>query len=266
MNITSATLIYFPPTRTTRNVIEGIARGVQAGRVEYIDLTPPGARLQEFAEMSNELAIIGSPVYGGRLPIDMISRFRRLKGNGAPAVVVVAYGNRAYEDALIELRDLASEAGFMPLAAGAFIGEHSYSTSAAPIAAGRPDGKDLRKAEEFGKRIRDKIRPIRLLDDTSPLQVPGNFPYKERGGLSNISPITKEPLCIHCGECAGVCPSGAIAVSDTVLTDSRLCIRCCACVKACSTGARKMEDARVLQVVERLNLTCCDRKEPETYL
>ena len=78
------------------------------------------------------MTILSAPVYAGRLPIEAVRRLRRIKAGEAPAVVVVVYGNRAYEDALLELQDLAGEQGFRPIAAGAFIGEHSYSTTGSP--------------------------------------------------------------------------------------------------------------------------------------
>src|ERR1700690_2267706 len=111
MKIDSTKLIYFSPTQTTRKVVENIAQGIQIVPVEHVDLTLPPAGMRERVEMHDELAIIGSPVYAGRLPVDVISRFRHLKGNATPAVIVVVYGNRAYEDALLELRDLALELG-----------------------------------------------------------------------------------------------------------------------------------------------------------
>ena len=266
MNINSTKLIYFSPTGTTRKVMEAIAQAARIATVEHVDLTPPDARMQKIEEMHDELAIIGSPVYNGRLPTDAISRLQCLRGNNTPAVIVVVYGNRAYEDALLELRDLALEAGFKPVAAGAFIGEHSYSSNATPIAVGRPDVEDLRKAKEFGILIREKMRNMPALEGMPLLQVPGNFPYKERGALSNISPVTEENVCIKCEECASVCPTAAIEVRDTVVTDKGSCIRCCTCVKACSTGARTMEDPHIRQVAEQLSLNCSKRKEPETYL
>lgn len=266
MNINSAKLIYFSPTQTTRKIIEGIAQGVQLVTVEHVDLTPPDARMRKLTEMHGMLAIIGSPVYAGRLPNDMVSRFRRLKGNDAPAVIVVVYGNRAYEDALLELRDLAVESGFKPVAAGTFIGEHSYSTGAAPVAVGRPDSEDLKKAKEFGTMICEKIRTIGALDELPRLKVPGNFPYKEGSALKNISPVTQETICAKCEKCASVCPTAAVTVRDTVVTDRSLCIRCCACVKSCSTGARVMEDPRIRQLSEQLSMNCRIRKEPETFM
>ena len=68
-----------------------------------------------------------------------MERIRMFKGNATPVIPVVVYGNRDYEDALKELSDALSAQGFVPVSAGAFIGEHSYSRKDMPIAAGRPD-------------------------------------------------------------------------------------------------------------------------------
>ena len=152
------------------------------------------------------------------------------------------YGNRAYEDALLELRDVVTRAGFKPIAAGAFIGEHSYSTKSTPVAVGRPDVEDLGEANAFGMVIREKMRKIRALDQINPLQVPGNFPFKELRMLSDISPAIQEELCIRCKKCISVCPTAAINSDDPALTDKGLCIRCCACVKGCPVGAKTMDD------------------------
>jgi len=234
--------------------------------VEHADLTLPDASRQKLAEMHDELAIIGAPVYSGRLPAVAISRLRKLKGNGAPAVIVVVYGNRAYEDALLELRDIALEAGFKPIAAGAFIGEHSFSTNCTPIAVERPDVKDLGKAMAFGKMVREKMMSIGALDQAGSLHVPGNFPYKELRLLSDISPVTQEMLCTRCKRCTLVCPVEAINPDDSTLADKSLCIRCCACVKSCLTGAKTMDDLRIRQAAVQLSVNCSHRMEPETYL
>ena len=89
MNIESTGLIYFSPTQTTKKVIEGIAQGLQAASSQYFDLTFPDANAQARQEFTQDLAIIGAPVYSGRLPSVMLSRFKRIKGNGRPAVIVV---------------------------------------------------------------------------------------------------------------------------------------------------------------------------------
>lgn len=266
MDINSAKLIYFSPTQTTRKVIEGISQGLQVVNVEIIDLTPPDVEIRKHQVSYEDLVIIGAPVYSGRLPSVVISRFRELKGNGAPAVVVVVYGNRAYEDALLELRDVALEAGFKPIAAGAFIGEHSYSTNDTPIAVGRPDVEDLREANAFGKMIREKMINIQALDQINPLQVPGNFPFKELQMLSDISPAVQEISCRRCKKCTSACPTAAINANDPTSADKGLCIRCCACVKSCPSGAKTMDDPRIRRAAEQLSVHCSHRKEPETYL
>jgi ferredoxin len=266
MSINSVKLIYFSPTQTTKKIVEGIAQGVQVATVERVDLTPPDAGMQQLAGIHDELAIIGFPVYGGRLPAVAISRLRKFSGHGAPAVIVVVYGNRAYEDALLELRAAALEAGFRPIAAGAFIGEHSFSNNATPIAAGRPDAEDIGKATAFGKMIREKMRNIPVSDQTGSLFVPGNFPFKELRMLSDVAPAIQKMLCTRCRMCPVVCPTAAIDTDDPTLTDKRLCIRCCACIKSCPAGAKTMDDPRIRQVAEQLSVNCSHRKEPETYL
>jgi hypothetical protein len=129
MFISHVKLVFFSPTNTTQNVLEAIARGTGIDDVEHINLTPPDIVTQRFDEFTDELVILGAPVYGGRLPKEAVKRLSLLKGNNTPAVVVVLYGNREYEDALLELKNLAVHLGFIPIAGGAFIGEHSFTTS-----------------------------------------------------------------------------------------------------------------------------------------
>ena len=118
-------------------------------------------------EMNGELCVIAVPVYGGRVATTALQRLQRLKGNGSPAILVVVYGNRDYEDALLELRDTAVQLGFVPLTAGAFIGEHSFSTPELPIAAGRPDADDLQQAREFGKSSLENGKNCKLPEPLS---------------------------------------------------------------------------------------------------
>ncbi|MBN1813762.1 MAG: 4Fe-4S binding protein [Anaerolineae bacterium] len=266
MDINAAKLVYFSPTGTTKKILEGITEGIQVQTTEHLDMTPPESRTREIGEMQGELALIGAPVYGGRLPFDAVQRLRRLRSNDTPAVVVVVYGNREYEDALLELSDLVTEGGFIPVAGGAFIGEHSFDSETLPIASGRPDGQDLARAAEFGKAIREKMRGIGALDEIPPLEVPGDFPYKEWSKWPDVSPITQETTCIKCEACVAACPTAAITMNETVFTDTDACIVCCACVRACPTGARVTEHPRIRQSQEWLNTNCRQRKEPETFL
>ena len=266
MNANTVKLVYFSPTGTTKKILEGIAQGLQAETTEHLDMTPPDASTRTIADMHDELTIVGAPVYGGRLPPDAAQRLRHLEGGSSPAVVVVVYGNREYEDALLELNDLVTEAGFIPVAGGAFIGEHSFDSEAMPIATGRPDKQDLKKAAAFGKAIRGKMQGLDTLGEMVPLKVPGDFPYKKWSKWPGVAPSTQESVCIQCETCIAACPTAAITMDGTLKTNTDACIVCCACVKTCPTGARVADHPRIRQSQEWLSTNCSQRKEPETFL
>ena len=266
MQIDTLKLVYFSPTGTTRTILKAVAEGLQAAHSETIDLTPPDARNRQSAQMDHQLALIGMPVYAGRIPAEAAQRLQRVKGNCTPAVLVVVYGNRAFEDALLELSDLANTAGFIPVAGAAFIGEHSYTTTEKPLATGRPDAQDLTQAVQFGRQVRKKLAVLSALEQLPALAVPGNHPYRNPMLPSDIAPVTEEALCTLCGVCAEVCPTGAVTVNGSVQTTGQDCIVCCVCIKSCPTGARVMRDERIISLAERLFRTCTERKQPEIFL
>jgi ferredoxin len=178
----------------------------------------------------------------------------------------VVYGNRDFEDALLELKNLAIELGFNPVAGGAFIGEHSFASKEVPIANGRPDNRDVQKAIDFGEKIKAKVTAMQSPDAQMDLEVPGRFPYEANGARPMaVSPVTKEDACTVCGTCAGVCPTGAISINGSVATEIEACIRCCACIKNCPEEARVMEDEKWKYIANWLNENCSARKEPQLF-
>ena len=266
MEIKQVKLIYFSPTGTTQKVLESIAEGIAVEDVEHINMTLPGGAQQTIPPFSDELVIIGAPVYGGRLPIDVINRFKQLKANNTLAILIVVYGNREFEDALLELKNYAIELGFVPIAGGAFIGEHSFATEEVPIANGRPDSQDVQKARDFGVKITEKVTALQLNDAQIDLEIPGRFPYEADGARAMaVSPVTEEGTCTVCGTCASVCPTAAISINGSVSTKIELCIRCCACIKNCPEGARVMEDEMWKKITGWLNENCIARKEPQIF-
>jgi ferredoxin len=266
VRIRSVKLVYFSPTQTTERVLRSIAEGLGLEPSEVIDFTLPEARTRPPTPFQDELVLLGAPVYAGRVPLDAVEYLNTLTADRTPAVPVVVYGNRHYDDALLELRDIAVRTGFVPVAAGIFIGEHSFSTAGEPLAPGRPDDRDAARARDFGARIRTKLEPLDSIEQLEPFGVPGSFPYRERVKLFKIAPLTSDELCTQCGECVGVCPKAAIDEEDATQTDAARCIFCCACIRACPEDARVMEDEALLDVVRRLRATCRERREPEIFL
>lgn len=270
MQVKTVQTICFSPTGTTRKVVAGIASGLGLGAAEEWDLTLPGAKIPEFDGRKESLAVIGVPVYAGRIPATAVERLRAIDahngGAGIPAVLVVTYGNRHYDDALVELKDLAEELGFKPVAAAAFIGEHSFSTEAMPVAQGRPDKEDVDKAARFGQAVADKLAELDSQESFNGFDVPGNHPYKEGWNQPPMSPSMDEELCSACGACAEVCPTGAISIEPQPATDAAKCIMCAACVRACPAGARTMDVPLIQGINKKLYENFSERREPELFL
>ncbi len=251
-------VVYFSPTHTSEKIARSIADGIGIGRRIETDLTTDQSTTP--IEIKDALTVISVPVYGGRLPMVALQRLKRLKGINAPVILTVVFGNRDYEDALIELRDTAVELGFTPLTAGSFIGEHSFSRPDLPIAEGRPDANDLQTAASFGRKSVEKLLQSAQI---KPLSVKGNYPYKTRMVNEPMAPVCNDN-CYACGECIEVCPTHAIHISPEhgqITTDASLCIKCCACVKVCPNAARifNVPFAKILH--EKFNT----RKEPELF-
>lgn len=255
----NTTAIYFSPTKTSAKIVKAIQKGANCPQHGSIDLTFKSAE-KKFS--TDDLLIIGMPVYAGRLPAIAVERFRALKGNNTPVVAVAVYGNRAYDDALLELCDLCVEQGFTVVASAAFIGEHSFSSPDQPIAENRPDQADLQKAEALGETIKTQLAEKPVAANFIPAETPGNRPYKPAMNPSAAA-TDATGKCTGCGVCAAHCPTQAI--SGTV-TDPDKCIWCAACVKACPTGARQITSEKVQGSALRLFQNCQTRLEPEWYL
>jgi ferredoxin len=225
-----------------------------------VDLTVPDAR-RSYAHAFglDELAVVGLPVYGGRLPKNIEGFFAGLDGRGAPAVAVVLYGNREYDDALLELKIRLEERGFRVVSGAAFIGEHTISPK---IATGRPDESDLALAHDFGRRSAAEANA----GGYGTLTVKGSNPFVAKGTGPSYTPQTSDS-CTKCGLCAANCPWGAIDPTDYRTVDSAKCFRCARCVKDCPQGAKQFTDEGFLtrrsDMEKRLGAV---RREPELFL
>ncbi|MGA9752438.1 MAG: EFR1 family ferrodoxin [Acidobacteriota bacterium] len=271
--IRSITAMTFSPTGTTRRVVSRIAEVIsdEACRGQapaHRDFTLPGARSEGASFRKGSLVVFGVPVYAGRVPKVLLEYIKTVRGNGALAVAVVVYGNRDYDDALLELADLLDSRGFLVAAAAAFIGEHSYSKA---IAGGRPDEDDMELAAEFATRVARKVGGAAPIERAV---AKGNRPYRElpvsrneKGeviDLSRAKPQTS-PACQECGKCVEVCPMGAIDRDDVSAIVGE-CIRCNACVKTCPSEAKYFSDSNYLTVKRWLEAHCAQRRPPEFFL
>ena len=243
------TAVFSPPGGTSK-----IAAAIAGARMgTRIDICRP-VEPQEMPAGAPLLAVV--PVYGGRIPAIAAQRLLALQGSGNPAIAVVVYGNRAYEDALLELKNVLTEAGHQVIAAAAFIAEHSIIRS---IAADRPHADDLARAVEFGAAVE-----ARLNGELSTVDVPGNAEYRPLPQMPATPLVTD--ACGGCGMCAHKCPVGAIPLSNPRSTDAAKCILCMRCVAICPRKARILPPPMVEAFTARLNAVASEPKQPEIYI
>lgn len=266
MKVKSLKLVCFSPTGTTKAIVQGISQGINQNIVELIDITKPDGRKQKLQTSENELLIVAVPVYMGRIPALLVEWLQGIKACNTPSVCIVVYGNRAYEDALLELKDILKKCGCIPMAGAAYIGEHSFSSSETPTAQGRPDKKDLNQAELFGRKIEEKLLSVSSVQQFSDINIPGNCPYGGITKLWSVDFIAVSNKCTQCGVCAERCPVGAIHSENSNLIDKERCITCCACIKNCPQNARTIKPGLVKDAAIRLNKLYQERKEPVFFL
>lgn len=248
MEIKTVWAVYFSGTGTTEKVVTTIAKDLSASLgagYEPFCFNLPQARQQELTFGPQDLVVFGVPVYAGRVPNLLLPYVQNMvKGQNTPAVPVVLYGNRNFDDGLMELRNVLFQNGLRPFAAGAFVGEHSFSTV---LGAGRPDGEDMaqaaRLAQEAARLVRDMVCPpeqpvtVEGCDPIRPYYTPRDRHGEPIRDFLKAKPVTDPDKCVKCGLCARLCPMGSIDPNDVANVTGK-CIKCCACVKKCPTGAK----------------------------
>ncbi|MFR9620635.1 MAG: flavodoxin domain-containing protein, partial [Rikenellaceae bacterium] len=112
--------VYFSAAGTTKRITESIAEGVVSAvaNVEVVDFPLIKMNTEESLIASEDMAIFAVPVYAGRVPAIAAEQIRKFRGDKSRAILVAVYGNREYDDALLELSDIVTQCGFVPVAAG----------------------------------------------------------------------------------------------------------------------------------------------------
>ncbi len=243
--------IIFSPTGGTEKVAHIISRRWGENAVR-IDLSDSQIDFTKCEINKDDMVLVAMPSFGGRAPAVAIERLKHISGNGARCTIVCAYGNRAYEDTLVEMEDAAKECGFKVIAAIAAVAEHSILPQ---YATNRPDAFDEKQLTDFAEQISDKKGECAL--------IPGNRPYKKSGGAGMVPKVTKD--CVKCGLCAEKCPVKAID-KENFTADSKACISCMRCIRLCQHNARKVNGAMVSVAAFAIKKACSVRKENELFL
>lgn len=221
--------IVFSATGRTQRVARILSNCWQAP-ILGIDLSRKDGLPDDLTLTAEDVCIVAVGVYGGRIPTPAAKMMAQLAGNGASAVLVAVYGNRAVDDCLLEMKDILTAQGFRCRAAIAAVAEHSMMPR---FGAGRPDAEDHAQLEAFAAQIREGLENGSLSNDVS---VPGNRPYTPIGSMP--LKIKTSRKCVACGKCAQLCPTGAISKDTPTITDSSKCILCMRCATVCPAGAR----------------------------
>ena len=186
--------IYYSPAGGTEIMTRTLARKIG----EILDDCSPLDVSTECFDMLREqnnivfddetVAVIGMPVYVGKIPLPAAAALRGIEGNGAMTLAAVSYGGRKYGNALFELKRLAEERGFKAVGAGAFMISYMASRGSARSAAPAIDTAAL---SEFCKAASEKIKRLagceieELKIRPMPVEVSGRMPVHK---ISRISP------------------------------------------------------------------------------
>ena len=250
--------IVFSPTGGTQKVADALAEELakDGGSISQIDLSDPAMEKADLCVDADALAVIAAPCFAGRVPALVLERLAKVASNGTKAVVTIVYGNRDFDDALLELKDSAVALGYTVVAAVAGIAEHSLAHQ---FAAGEPGPDQIAMLQSFAQQILEKAQN----GVTGDVEVPGNKPYKNPGAGKLVPQPT--PACSACRACARVCPVGAIGALPRGMADENLCIGCMRCVKVCPAQTRGIGE-RLNMLVTHLKPLCSERKNNELFI
>lgn len=273
MQINRVNVVYYSATGNTRKVALNLGKQIAKALgvpMEEMNYAPPLVRKKHYSFSSDDLVLFATPVYAGRVPNKMLPFVESgFTGGDALAVPVIIFGNRNFDNGLIELRNLLEQNGFHTVAAAAVATSHVFSDAISP---GRPDTADWAVLNQFAADVASRVTA--LSEYPAPVEVPGDNPplvYYTPLGVDGkptmflkAKPQTHDGMCDACGICVAACPMDAISAEDPTQVPGT-CIKCQACVKICPTNAKYFADENFLSHVKMLEQNYTQRKEPQVF-
>ena len=248
--------VYFSARGTTKRCADTVAKGMKMDMVSFNWLDPKQRSALKLGV--EDMLLLSMPVYAGVIPQFCAELTELLSGNETPAVVCAVYGNRHYDHALLQMQDLLTANGLQVIAAGAFVAAHSIFPKAA---SGRPDADDCSAMEAFGAACAAMLQK----KAAGTLRLPGDPNYDPAVFKRAHFQPAADDRCVACGQCAEICPVGAIN-PDTVRTAREdCCLSCGACIEVCPTGARNYRGAEYEAMQDGFAERCSAYRKPEVF-
>ncbi len=243
------TLLTFSPTGQSKACALAVANATKQEFVEF-DVTHFIQRRKPLA-LADTTLIVAYPVYGGRVPVLFAEYLAKsVTCTNCKAVAIATFGNRAFEDALVEMEDILFAKG-VPLIGAASLGcQHSYTDK---VGSKRPDIEDF--------QLLDRLA-VYLSGKTGTISPPGNRPYKMDMPVADppYMPKPKVEGWIIPDQLYALCPTGALAKRDPAL-----CIHCCACIQL-SKHELQMDNPWFTNFTSFLEQSFQKRVDSELYL
>ena len=247
--------LYFSPTGGTKRVLDILISAWDCEK-EYIDLSDRNNASINIFFASNDICVVAVPSFSGRVPQFIIPKLRKIQGKGIKAMLVTAYGNRAFDDTLLELKETMESSGFLCNCAVAAVTRHSVLPK---YGEGRPDSADVEELKQFSVKCKESIEK-----SFSTVIVPGNKPYRKYVSIPIYPKGNKQ--CINCGMCYRRCPVHAIPCENYKVCDASKCISCLQCVSVCPKKSRQVNSV-ILKIAElKMWKLCSQSKMNKLYI